>query len=422
MDLKYLKNIGFYVLSAVISLLLIAYLIYQAFGGFKVKVEVLVADKYVKNDILTLDAYILRNEIILYSTMEGRKNYLFTDGAKVGVNTAVANIYTGDNMLADRSELIELDNQIKILENSNISASLVIMDSTTVDSRISELYEIICYRLSYGDINYIMHKKDDLLVLLNRRAIITKKVPNYNDKIKILQDEKLSLATGNGNIIDTIITDRSGYFYTEVDGYEQTFASMLVANLTVPEFKKMINMKPDTYLQHNTSGYGVGKIVVDYNWYIACIVTKDEMRHYIENKSYDVIFSYNNDAKIKMKLERIIQDPVDPAIVLIFSTGNVPENFNFLRKQSIEIVKSSYTGYRVPISSVRIMNDGRQGVYILDGNIVKFKEIEIWIEANGYYIVKEQDRINDPEYYKKLGLYDLIIVKGTKLYEGKVVD
>jgi len=267
-----------------------------------------------------------------------------------------------------------------------------------------------------------MHKKDDLLVLLNRRAIITKKVPNYNDKIKLLQDEKLSIATGNENIIDTIITDKSGYFYTEVDGYEYTFASTKTANLTVPELKTMINMKPDTYIQHNTSGYGIGKIVTDYNWYIACIVTKDEMRHFVENYKYDVIFPYNNDLKITMKLERIIQDPVDPAIVLLFSTGNVLENFNFLRKQSIEIVKSSYTGYRVPISSVRVMDDGRQGVYILDGNIVKFKEIETSIEANGYYIVEEQDRMNDPEYYKKLGLYDLIIVKGTKLYEGKVVD
>jgi len=420
MDWKYLKNIGVYVLSAVLSILLIAYIVFQAFGGFKSKIEVMVADKYTENDIMTLEAYVMRNEIILYSVYQGGINYLYPDGAKVGMNTVVANVYSGDNVLTDRSYLIELDNQISILESSNITDTLSIKDTTAVDSRISDLYELMCYRLSYGDINFVMHKKDDLLVLLNRRAIITKKIPNYNDKIKLLQDEKLSLSTGNENIIDTITTENSGYFYTEADGFEIMFASTKAANLTVPQFKNMINSTPDTYTRNNI--YGIGKIVVDYNWYIACVVTKDELRHFKENNKYDVIFTYSNDVKLNMRLERIIQDPVDPSIILLFSTGRVLENFNFLRKQSIEIVRSSYTGYRVPISAVRQNKEGRDGVYILDGNIVKFKEISVLIESNGYYIVEAQDKMNDEEYYKKLGLYDLIITKGTKLYEGKVVD
>ena len=122
-----------------------------------------------------------------------------------------------------------------------------------------------------------------------------------------------------------------------------------------------------------------------------------------------------------MSLQRIVTSGEDDSIVLVFSTGNVPEGFNFLRKQSVEVVQQSYTGYRVPVSAVRII-DGKQGVFVKKGNLAVFKEITALVEIDGYFIVAQQDKQNDENYADKLGMYDLIITKGKNLYENKIIQ
>ena len=73
----------------------------------------------------------------------------------------------------------------------------------------------------------------------------------------------------------------------------------------------------------------------------------------------------------------------------------------------------------MPISAVR-MQDGVQGVYVLRGYEVVFKEIETILETDGYFIVKEND--GTPESRGKLALNDQIIISGKNLYVGKIVS
>ena len=141
---------------------------------------------------------------------------------------------------------------------------------------------------------------------------------------------------------------------------------------------------------------------------------------FIDSQNYSVIFPYSSDAEIPMTLYRSVPDEESGLTLLIFSTGKVNADFNFLRRQTVEIVAESYTGYRVPVSSVRIV-DGKQGVYVLMGNVVKFREITPLVEIDGNLIVKEQDKVNDPDHALKLGFYDAIITKGKNLYEDKII-
>ena len=108
--------------------------------------------------------------------------------------------------------------------------------------------------------------------------------------------------------------------------------------------------------------------------------------------------------------------------VLVFKTDVMPSGFNYLRKQNVQIIEESYTGYKVPSNAVRVIN-GKKGVYILSGNTVKFKEITVLVEQDGYFIVEERPSYyEDPDCYDKLGLYDMIIVSGKNLYDGKIIS
>lgn len=417
-----MKNVGIYVISAVMAILVIAYIVYHAVKDFNTAIETMVSDIITERDTVNLEAYIFRDETIIYSTMDGSINYMFGDGDKIAIESVVAHLYPGGNVNSNSKELLEINKKLDILENSNLISNITTMDTTAIDAQINELINIIKYRTETGDIDYVLYKKDELLVLLNKRSRIIGTESDYGDKIQLLTNQKNALTAGDNSAewID-IITDKAGYFYSIIDGYENIMSSKNIDKMTVDDFDRYISSDPELLTSSNR-GHSIGKIVTNYKWYISCRITSDNLRNFIDGRSYNVVFPYNNDTVINMRLERIIQDPTDNTVVIVFSTGMIPDGFNFYRKQNVEIIKTSYTGYKVPISSVHITEDGRQGVYVLDGSIIKFKEIVPLIESNGFFIVEIQDKINDEEYQKKLALFDLIITKGTKLYEGKTID
>lgn len=422
MDKKYLKNAAVYFSLALMSVLVIVYILYAAFGGRADEVETMTASLVTERDTITLDAYIMREEQIIYSAHDGSVSYLAASGSKVGVTTQIANIYAGTDSDENREQIIGLDNRISILSASNIASNIVLSDTTQIDAKIAGIYSEIAYRMASGDIDYALRKRDELLTQLNKRRIITRSVSGYDDKITTLSNERAALSGTGAEIEETVAAGLSGYFYSDIDGYENIFSSANAADMTLSDFDTMKSSSPADFDYVNGKGCAVGKIVTDYNWYIVCEADSDALRTFRDGNKYTVIFPYSADCELDMTLYRVISDVESGRVLLIFKTGMNPDGFNFLRLQTVEIVRSSYTGYRIPIASVRILNE-RQGVYILDGNIVEFRDVLPLCESNGYFIVEVQpDSSEDEEAYLRLGLYDLVITKGTNLYEGKIIQ
>jgi len=419
MDLQYLKNVAVYFFSAILSLLVILYIVYHLVNSFRVEVEFIPAEIVTESERMTLDAYIMRDEQVIYASADGEINYLCGDGVKIPADTHIADIYSGHSESDSRSSMIEIDNKISLLSASGVSGSFTLADTKSVDSQISDLVLVIRNRVESGDIDYALHKNGELLRLLNKRQIITGAVSGYDSRINELKSRKQSISAGLVDIAETVTVEESGYFYSALDGYENIFSSSRIDELTLDGFAAMKESQPESAYS-DTAKHGIGKIVNDYNWYVASEVTKSDLKYFSEGYSYTVIFPYNSDIELSMKLYRIVSQTNDDRAILIFSSGTIPNNFNFLRMQEVEVVKNSYKGYRVPISAVRMV-DGKEGVYILDGNIVRYKRIDPLYEADGYMIVAEQNRFKDEEYLSKLALYDMIIIKGKELYEGKIV-
>ncbi len=416
MDKRYLKNVGIYVLSAILSILLIAYIIYHLVNSFSQEVETVAADIVTVSETFSADAYVFRDEKVLYSSNTGSVNFMYDDGTMIRKGAAVASVYSGGNTDEIKAQVSALEKQISILENSSIAKDVTLSDSTTIDRQISSLYYTIESKLNSGDLDYVFRRKDELLTLLNKRQLLLKIVDSFNPRMAELQSQKASLTTSLGGVSETISTDVSGYLYSDVDGYESIFTLNAADTFTLGDFYEMIAKEPVI-----SQGNPIGKIATDYRWYIACEVPSVQQQYYSVGKSYTVRFPYSGNEEVPMELHRIVTSGEDDNIVIVFSTGSVPDGFNFLRKQSVEIVQQSYTGYRVPVSSVRII-DEKQGVFVKKGNVAVFKEIDPLVEIDGYFIVAEQDKINDENYVDKLGMYDLIITKGKNLYENKIIQ
>ncbi len=406
-----------YVLSIVVSVIVIVYLGYHFFSGLGDELITQHALQVTENDVAEFDAYVFRNETVVHSTETGGIGYVFSDGAKVSVGSQIANIYGGteDPGDATRDEIIAIDREISLLISSNSTDGFSAADTQTLDARIDNYYMTIRQSAEQGVYTSLPKRRDEFLTLLNKRQVITGKVESFDDVIEDLRASREALTSDLDSVSETVLSPATGFFYSSLDGYEAVFTGDVVDALTLELFDAMMKTEPIEYTPNV-----IGKIATDFRWYIVIETTREQLRFYNEGYNYQIIFPYNNDKQIKMELANIVAPDGGDRILLVFSSYEVPEDFSFNRMQTARIVKNSYTGYKVPISAVRLV-DGKMGVYILVGTTVEFRYIDVILECDGYYIAAPRDAANDPEYHTKLGLYDVIITSGRNLYVGKII-
>ena len=412
-----LADLVVHIATIAVAAAALAYLGYHFFEGFSADIETEYATLVTDSDVVPLDAYIMRSESVIFaaSATSGHSvGYVFSDGTKVHGGQVVANIYTGDG--SSDEAIVDLDRRIDLLESSNLTDGMTSSDTYVIDSKIQNYYYLIHQSTLLGNYSNLTKRRDELLTLINKRRILTGVTTGYSDRIESLTAERALLSAGQDTIAESVEVPYAGYFYSTTDGYESTFSASKVESLTLAEFDKMLSSQPTRY-----SDRAVGKMVSDFNWYIVCETTRDSLRYFTKGYSYYVNFPYNDDISIKMTLSNVVSEVGSDRVLLVLETERIPEDFSFRRMQPVDLVRSSYTGYRVPISAARLV-DGKQGVYIMIGNTIEFREIDILLEMDGYYIVAEQDPVNDPDYASKLGLYDQIVVSGKNLYDGKLIS
>lgn len=412
-----LADLVVHIATIAVAAAALAYLGYHFFEGFSADIETEYATIVTDSDVVPLDAYIMRSESVIFAaspTSGHSVGYVFSDGTKVHGGQVVANIYTGDG--SSDEAIVDLDRRIDLLESSNLTDGMTSSDTYVIDSKIQNYYYLIHQSTLLGNYSNLTKRRDELLTLINKRRILTGVTTGYSDRIESLTAERALLSAGQDTIAESVEAPYAGYFYSTTDGYESTFSASKVESLTLAEFDKMLSSQPTRY-----SDRAVGKMVSDFDWYIVCETTRDSLRYFTKGYSYYVNFPYNDDISIKMTLSNVVSEVGSDRVLLVLEAERIPEDFSFRRMQPVEIVRSSYTGYRVPISAARLV-DGKQGVYIMIGNTIEFREIDILLEMDGYYIVAEQDPVNDPDYASKLGLYDQIVVSGKNLYDGKLIS
>ena len=411
-DRKYLKKVAVYVVTATVSLLFIAYIIYHLWGEYNTEVSTIAAEYFTMEQSLTVDAYILRDETVLYADTAGTVDYAYDDGDKVAAGDRVATVYADGEV---GSKLIDIDSRISILERSRVDSS-VVSDTATIDSKIDGVYYRMLGKIRGGDLDSAMSLTSDMVVLLNKRALITDSVESYEDAISALRSEREEVSAAS-DATEDIITDSAGYFYSQTDGYEGVYSSRNIDDMQLDSFDMLANAMPNVSA-YESGRHAVGKIVTDYRWYVVCAVSTAEYRTVsLDRDSYYAVFPASDDRRVSMKLYKVVNPTDDDRVLLIFYSSEMPDGFDYSHNQTVELITADYSGYKVPASAVTIQ-DGRKGVFVLDSSVVGFKEIVPLFERDGWIVCEERD-VSDESQSGRLSLYDFVITGGKNLYDGK---
>ncbi|MBE6599075.1 MAG: hypothetical protein E7638_06500 [Ruminococcaceae bacterium] len=414
---------------------MIFYISYHIADRFETELSLLnAANKTVVKNI-SADAYIFRDETLLYTTgqVNGSVTPAVHSGEKIAAGDRVADIYNHTSPDIE-NRIAEIDRQILLLEQSR-SEDVSVLNSAGLDSEIYKNVENIRRNSEKGNFGDALNHRTELLVSIKKKDILTGGVSDFNEQIRLLESERADLTKQLGTRLESVVSPSAGYYFSEVDGYEGLFTASCLEGITYEDFSALIEKEPVT-----SGREAAGKITKDFRWYAACPMTKAEAAYFEKGLSYSVSFPYNN-RSLNMKLYSVIDEPGGAGAVAVFECGTLPYDFDYLRMQPVQICATDYTGFEIPVSAIRIV-DGYEGVFVLDEVTVDFRRVNVVYEYDGYFlctggsVLPEEEASEVPlssaeesddavenavPVYRWIARNDIIITEGTDLYIGKVI-
>lgn len=446
---------------------LIIYVYRQVIGVSSEKLETENAFAVSYEKTVSGTGYILRSERVLDPVQRGAVFPAVKDGEKVSAGSLVANVYKSEADAGSVARLNEIDEKLSILESSIVDQEFFSADVAKLEQDKNEILRSILKSKTENDYAACIQRKKQLLISMNKLSSV-KTGTSFSDEIAALTDERSKIASARGAVYGGIFAPVSGHYTGVTDGYEKIFLPELLPEMTISEFEQMIAREPDSTL----AAANAGKLITDSRWYLCCELQKSETVPFSVGTVYAVQFPYAADLSLKMELYRVISETDRNEVVLIFTTDEMPQDFSYARMQKIEIVSESYTGLRVPKAAMRKLHDELDGVYILVGETVRFRRVEVIYEIDDYYIVRSESEAEKEknaadsgsaagnggsaagdggstagdsgsevpappesaadagastdadaaENYRYISLYDNVIVRGKDLYDGKSIS
>ncbi len=392
------------------SISLVALIIFlQLFRAFYKPITTDSVINYSTYNGIKITAYAIRDEEVLTTNKSGYISYNITDGEKVKNNGSVANIYANRSDANIETEIENLETIIADLEEVNGYNNSEAVDIDRLDDNISEALINLISEVNSGKISASAEASAKLLKLINRRQIATGVTDGFTSQLNSAKKELSDLKNSKNGAKATVKSDRSGYFVSQIDGYETVVGSEDIKKIT-PD--KLSNLKPKDV---DYKGRIVGKIVSDYEWYLATIVSLDESLKFKAGDSLTLLTGFESIPELPVTVSHINKGKEGNEAVVVFSCNYVNGDLATMRQKEMTAVLETYSGLQVNSKAIRFV-DGKKGVYVLSGSSINFVPVNVLYSTDSYCICEEQTT------GVRIKLYDEIVIKGKNLYDGKVVE
>ena len=324
------------VLKFFVVLLIAVFFVHQASAAVYKPISTESASYYTAADGLNITGLIIRNETLVKSQSGGVMHFIASDGDRVAKNGIIANIYDNETASITLSRMDSVNAKIADIEEMMSYNDLEAADLDMINTRVQKSLDSMIISVSGGDFDNYSDCREALLSALNRRQIAMGETADFSSQLAALKSELASLSSSLLAAKGTIRAEKSGYFVSKTDGYEQTLTADILDALT-PE-------KLDSVKSAQTPADVIGKIVSDYEWYIAARVSINESLKYKEGDSLTVYTSVKSYPQMPVTLKKINISESSSSAVLIFECSDMNSELASMRTGPMTVVKKEYSG------------------------------------------------------------------------------
>ncbi len=394
-------------IKLLVSFLALTFIVHQLVSVFYKPISTQSASFYTANNGLDITGVIIRKENLVKSDKGGVLHFMIPDGNRVAKDGVIANVYHSEEASITLNNIDTVKTKIndikEIMSQNNVEAANFDVANANVDNKLNSLI----ISSSSGDFSSVSHNSGQLLNALNKRQAILGDNIDFTNELKTLNAELDALEATLSKPIGKIKSSQSGYFISKTDGFENSFPINNLAEIT-PEFLNNLKNKQQ---KDNV----IGKIVSDYEWYIAANVSLNDSLNYKVGDSLTVYTSTNASPKLSVTVNNINISKNGTDAVIIFACSDMNSELATMRTGPMTVVKQEYSGLRIPKKALRVV-DSVRGVYVVSGMQIKFTPVEIVYNGDDFILCEK----NDSE--GALRLYDQVVVKGKNLYDGKIIS
>lgn len=392
-----------------VVLAVLVFVFHQVYSAVYKPITTESAVAYTATDGLNITGILIRKEQVITCDSSGVLHFEISDGNRVAKGGTIVSIYNDSQDSVNVTRLAEIESQIKDIEEIQGYNNLQASDLKLAGSKVNEALSNFVFNCSAGNYSNAHSDSAEFLSAMNRKQVITGEEIDFSEKLESLKAQRDKLQNSLSAPIDTIDADESsGYFVSSTDGYEKILSCDDLDRLT-PEY--LGNIEPE-----KVSENAIGKIVSDYEWYIAARVSLNDSLKYKQDESLIIRTADKTSEPLPVTVKQINVSEKSDSAVVIFSCQQMNSSLASMRMGAMTVVNKEYSGLKIDKNALRVV-DGKTGVYTLSGINIKFVPVEVIYTAEDY-VICEQKKVNDDNV---LRLYDQVVVKGKNLYDGKVV-
>lgn len=384
------------------------YVVVQSVQALSIGVVTTEAKYVTVDDSISASGWFIRNETITEGTSSNTVKHIVSNGEKVQAEAALAIVYADQSIMDASRRLEEIDAELELLNSAVRSAGSYANDNTKTEQQIAKQMEQLSAITASGMPIGAADSATELRKLALRRNASNLDIGELRSQIVALENEKNGLAGKAYGRSTTISAPVSGYFSEVVDGYETILTPQNIKGLTPSAFRKLTEQKITP--QHGK----MGKVMNGFGWQFAAVLDNASASRLRIGQHVTLKFSQIA-SNVAATVEAINPDENNKESLVIFSSTVVNGELVSIRQQNVDIVFSSHTGLKVPVSAITMNKNSQIGVYILTGNMARFKTIDPIYKAPEYYIVQKGMTSSD------LVIGDSIITQATGLGDLKVI-
>ncbi len=403
------RNKAIIAIGVLIVLLIFSYICTVAYRVFGNDLKTATAVVTTVPKTVDADMFIIRDEVMLEECTGGSVVSLAVNGEKVKAGGEIAAVFDSDESAENYTSSLVLNKKLETYRTINNQVKLANLDleglSNSIDGEFFKMLDSV-YTNNFSGISDTQLSFSEKLsrknVSLGDEVDCSKQIEDLQKQIDALKIKPPK---------STIITDASGYYVSRPDGYEDILTVADVENLTEEQLTSAFEAEKKEISKNTT-----GKIITGYDWYIATIITSDDATDIDVGKSLTVMLGDGDNEKITAKVysRKTLEDK---RVLLVFQTTYMNEQLATIRRVNGKILVCNYRGIKVNADAVRVNEDGQKGVFILEGNLVKFNKIEELGYVDNYVVIK--DNTGKAGW---LSQYDEVVISGKGLSNGKVIS
>ena len=274
-----MNNKGALFLKLGVTVIALLFFFYQTYSIVYKPIMTATAVYHSTYDGIEINGYFVREEKIIDYNITGNERYVVRDGEKVSKDGTIAEVYSSSNIAEVYERIDAISSEIQILESINSVSDPSSVDLNTLANRIKRSYIQFLSLKDSNKYNNLTDSAGELLMLLNKKQILTGEVTGFDSLLASLKSELETLKSGITAPLSKVSAPVSGFFIRQSDGLENVLTFDVLENIDETIFEKISDATPS-----NT----FGKIVSSQNFYIVSQMSGDDYLNFSVGDNIDL--------------------------------------------------------------------------------------------------------------------------------------